>query len=201
MNNLSEMKKLSDEELALEARAGSHPCFEELVCRYSQRLFHFLRSRISTEQDTEDLVQETFLKAYRSIDRYDNQYKFSTWLYTTAGRLAISHYRKKRENEPVFETLSSAAGPHDTMLKGEDQRNLWSTARKLGDDQYRALWLRYMEDMPLKEIARVLKKSRVHVRVLLHRARLNLVKGMAQPAISQETARPAPVEKNLSFLQ
>lgn len=200
MNNLSEMKKLSDEELAAEARAGSHPCFEELVCRYSQRLFHFLRSKISTEQDTEDLVQETFLKAYRSIDRYDNRYKFSTWLYTTAGRLAISHYRKKRESEAAFETVSSAPGPRDNMLKNEDQRNLWLAARKLGDDRYRVLWLRYMEDMPLKEIARVLKKSRVHVRVLLHRARLSLVKVMAQPAVSEETMRPAPAEKNLSFL-
>jgi RNA polymerase sigma-70 factor (ECF subfamily) len=200
MDNLSKMKNLSDEELVLKAQAGSHPCFEELVCRYSRRLYHFLRSKISTEQDAEDLVQETFLKVYRSIDRFDSQYKFSTWLYTTAGRLAISHYRKKRESEPAFEIVSSAPDPHDRMIKDEDYRNLWQAARKLRENQYRALWLRYIEDMSLKEIARVMKKSRVHVRVLLHRARLSLVKAMDQPAISEETVRAAPIEKKFSFL-
>ncbi|MCK5057300.1 MAG: sigma-70 family RNA polymerase sigma factor [Candidatus Aminicenantes bacterium] len=193
------MKQLSDEELVLKAQAGSHPCFEELVCRYSRRLFHFLRPRMSTDQDTEDLVQETFLKIYRYIDRFDQRYKFSTWLYTTASRLVISYYRKQREKEPVFETASSAAGPQEQMLKDESHQNLWQAARALQKNQYQALWLRYMEDMPVEEIARVLKRTRLHVRVLLHRARSNLVKGMGQPALSEEGS-VAPVEENLSFL-
>ena len=193
------MKQLSDEELVLKAQAGSHPCFEELVSRYSRRLFHFLRPKIATDQDTEDLIQETFLKAFRYIDRFDQRYKFSTWLYTTASRLAISYYRKQRDSQPVFETASSAAGPQERMLKDERDQNLWQAARRLHKNQYQALWLRYMEDMPVEAIARVLKKTRLHVRVLLHRARSNLVKGMGQPAHAEEGSA-APVEENLSFL-
>ena len=169
------MKQLSDEELAVQAQAGSHPCFEELVYRYSHRLFHFLRPKMSNDQDTEDLVQETFLKIYRNIGRFNLKYRFSTWIYTTAGRLAISYFRKKRPHETAIESVaSSPALAGAGMMAEEDSKNLWDAAKGLQQDQFQALWLRYMEDMPVKEIARVMKKTRVHVRVLLHRARSNL---------------------------
>jgi hypothetical protein len=61
----------ADEELAARAAAGSRSAFEELVTRYGVRLLHFLRSRAGPSEDVEDLVQETFLKAYRNIGRYD----------------------------------------------------------------------------------------------------------------------------------
>src|SRR4030066_1738197 len=86
----------TDEELAVRAVAGSRPSFEELVSKYSLRLFHFLRSRSGSDEDVEDLVQETFLKAYRNIGRYDPQRKFSTWLFTVAIRLSISRHRSQR---------------------------------------------------------------------------------------------------------
>jgi RNA polymerase sigma-70 factor (ECF subfamily) len=200
MGKVSALKRLSDEELAVKAQAGSHPYFEELVERYSSRLFHFLQARVGSPQDTEDLVQETFLKTYRNIGRFDSTYKFSTWIYTTAQRLAVSYFRKKRESEIVFDVPSAAAGPHEKMVLEENYRNLWQAARALGQDQYQALWLRYMEDMPLPDIARVMKKSRIHVRVLLHRARLHLVKALNQPVTTGETTPLIPAERNLSFL-
>lgn len=200
MIKLSEIKRLSDEELAVKAQAGSHPYFEELVGRYSGRLFHFLQARLGSPQDTEDLLQETFLKTYRNIARFDSTYKFSTWIYTTAQRLAVSYFRKKREIEIVSEVACAAAGPHEKMVHEENHENLWQAARTLRQDQYRALWLRYMEDMPLPEIARVMKKSRIHVRVLLHRARLHLVEALNRPVPAGETAQLIPAERNLSFL-
>ena len=66
----------TDEELAREARAGSRPAFEELALRYKRRLFVYLRPRLASDQDTEDMVQETFLKLYRNIDRYDPDLPF-----------------------------------------------------------------------------------------------------------------------------
>jgi len=179
--------RLSDEELAADARAGSRSSFEELVHRYSLRLFHFLRPRVGTDQDTEDLVQETFLKVYRNIHRFDTAYKFSTWLYTIAVRLTIGFYRKNRANGdgPTPESAGTWADPQDEMIREQESQNLWDTAKKLRPDLYQALWLRYVEDLPLKEIAGVMKKSRVHVRVLLHRARLQLGKQL-NPAGEKE---------------
>ncbi len=176
MDRLPVSDPVSDEELAAEARAGSRTSFEELVHRYSRRLFHFLRPRVGTDQDTEDLVQETFIKVYRNIHRFDITYKFSTWLYTVATRLAIGFYRKKRPEGPTPESAGTWTDPQDTMIREQESQNLWAAAKTLRPNLYQALWLRYMEDLSLKEIAGVMKKSQVHVRVLLHRARLQLGK-------------------------
>ena len=96
MTDHDPIEEKTDEELAREARAGSRRSFEELARRYKRRLFVYLRPRVGSDQDAEDMVQETFLKLYRNIGGYDPAYRFSTWLYTSANRLAIDAYRKKR---------------------------------------------------------------------------------------------------------
>jgi len=194
------VKKLSDEELAAQAQTGSRRCFDELVHRYSHRLFYFLRPKVTTDEDTEDLVQETFLKTYRNIDRFDMNYKFSTWLYTTAARLAISFYRKKRVNDGLSIFNPAPPDPQEQATREEDAKNLWNIAQTLQSNQYQALWLRCIEELSLEEIALVMKKNRVHVRVLLHRARLNLIKQLNPSASSKETGKAYPAEENLLLL-
>jgi RNA polymerase sigma-70 factor (ECF subfamily) len=163
----------TDEELAREARAGSRRSFDELARRYKRRLFVYLRPRVGSDQDAEDLVQETFLKLYRNIAGYEPAFKFSTWLYTVAGRLAIDAYRKgasgrfETEAERDVDVPDPAARPEGATGVSE----LWETARTLGGDRYRVLWLRYGEDLSVEEIAAVLGRSKIAVRVLLHRAR------------------------------
>ena len=193
MDNPPVSETSCDEGLAAQAQAGLRAPFEELVRRYSHRLYHFLRPKIGTDQDTEDLVQETFLKVFRNIHRFDNTYKFSTWLYTTAARLAIGFYRKNRMGVLMSVPAATFLDPQEAMLRQEDSRNLWDLARKeLKPDQFQALWLRTMEEMSLKEITAVLKKSPVHVRVLLHRARLQLSKRLNPAASTEETKKTAP---------
>lgn len=194
------VKKLSDEELVAKAQTGSRRCFNELVHRYSHRLYYFLRSKVTSDEDTEDLVQETFLKTYRNINRFDMNYKFSTWLYTTAARLAISFYRKKRLNEGLSVFNPSSPDPQEQVLREEDSENLWNIAQSLQSNQYQVLWLRYMEELSLKEIALVMKKNQVHVRVLLHRARLNLIKQLNPSASSKEIGKAYSTEENLLLL-
>ena len=168
--------EMSDEELALRVADGSRPAYEELVCRYAPRLFHFFRSRLGSDQDAQDLVQETCLKSYRSIGRYSPEWKFSTWIYTTATRLAISQYRKQGQklNHPPLTQPGST--PEDRMIEKQEAQSLWSQARQLRLKQYQTLWLRYAEDMSTREIADVLRITPIQVRVLLHRGRSNLAK-------------------------
>lgn len=172
------IEERTDEDLAREARAGSRRSFEELALRYRRRLFVYLRPRLGSDEDTEDMVQETFLKLYRNIGSYDPAFRFSTWLYVAASRLAISSFRKKGIS-PRIVPLEEAGDPADPTA-GVDNRTeragLWAAARTLGGNQFRALWLRYGEDMDVAEIARALGKSRLAVRMLLHRARMNLMK-------------------------
>lgn len=186
------VKHLSDEELASRVAAGSCFLFEELVSRYSRRLFHFLRHRTETDQDIEDMVQETFLKAFRSIDRFNPEWRFSTWLFTIAVRSAISRHRSNQKMSPDPTAASSLPDPEEIVIQKQESQNIWELASLLTKKEYEALWLRYAEDMSIKEIAKITKKKPASVRVLLYRARLNLAKRIDQSAFSEKTVGAAP---------
>lgn len=193
-------KLTTDEELALEAQAGSRRCFEELIARYSSKLYHFLRPKISNVSDVEDIIQETFYKLYKNIFRYDPQWKFSTWIYTAVNRQAISHYRSKKNK--IFHGLAvqTDEDPEETLIQETQNQNLWKLARKLKSNQYEALWLRYVEDLPIKEIAKIMQKSHTAARILLHRARLNLGKQFQKdPEFRQNLFQPNPEGQNMLY--
>src|SRR3954467_1288822 len=94
----SALDNLPDEELACRACAGSTACFEEIVRRFQVPLSRFLARRFPSRRDVEDILQDTFIKAWQSLHRYERQYAFRTWLYTIAYRLAVS--RGRRETIP-----------------------------------------------------------------------------------------------------
>ncbi|MGD9346038.1 MAG: sigma-70 family RNA polymerase sigma factor [Candidatus Aminicenantes bacterium] len=200
MDSASQTKKASDEKLAVEVASGSLGAFEELVCRYSPRLFHFLRKRVYSDQDIEDLIQETFLKAFRNIDRYDPDFRFSTWLYTVAVRLAISHHRANKPRDLSSIANHNPIDPEEIVTRKDQSQKIWAVAKSLHSKQYEVLWLRYMEDMAVKEIALVMNKTQVQVRVLLHRARINLGKKLNGSMRSTEIRRSGSVKHKYSFL-
>ncbi|MHC4748986.1 MAG: RNA polymerase sigma factor [Planctomycetota bacterium] len=178
----TELRALSPEELAWRSQQGCHASFAELVERYAERLLHFLHYKTNNMHDAEDLVQDTFVKAYMNIHRYQNSWKFSTWLFTIAARLAISHYRSAANGSSVGQTQSGNFKPVDVIEQKETRQSLWAVARALSENQYQALWLRYAEDMSIKEISQVLRKSQVNVKVILYRARVNLAKRLRNMA-------------------
>jgi RNA polymerase sigma-70 factor (ECF subfamily) len=173
--------ELSDEQLTQGARDGRMPCFCELVARYETRLFNFLLRRTGSAEDAEDVAQETFLRAWQSIRRYDARWRFTTWLFCIANRLAIDRGRSRtlrlRRSDAgdvsiLGETLDD---PSDGIERAEHRAMIWDlAARVLTAEQQTALWLRYAEDASNEEIGKVLRKSGGAVRILLHRARVTL---------------------------
>jgi RNA polymerase sigma-70 factor (ECF subfamily) len=206
MDTMKEALNPTDKELAARAAAGSRSAFEELISRYSLRLFQFLRSRSGSDEDVEDLVQETFLKAYRNIGRYDPRWKFSTWLFTAAVRLSISRHRSLGRKPLSLDSEGPehpAPGPQEVLIRKEEAQkagNIWFLARTLKPSEYEVLWLRYAEGMPMKDIAQAMKKSQVGVRVLLHRSRLKLGKKLRAPSPAAGLAEAAAAEQRLSIL-
>jgi len=196
MADISAYKQYSDEELVEMVQAGSHHCFEEIICRFSQRLSYFLSRKVSDFEDVEDLLQETFLKAYRNINRFNHRFKFSTWIYTVASRLAISYYRKKKVNEPIGEISADSLDPQENLIATDMQKKLWQKARSLRPDHFRVLWLRYIEEMSFKEIGKVMGKRQSYVRVILHRARSNLIQQINSPVPPILNKKTTPIEKS-----
>lgn len=169
----------SDEQLAAEAQAGSAAAFEQLVRRLQVPLVHFLLRRTRCLADAEDLAQDAFVRAHRSLTSYSSQWRFRTWLFTIAHRLAINSSRRVRRTGQATPALEEMASPtadvHELVAAEESRRSLWKTATTvLATDEVSALWLLYVEELSTAEIARVLGRSRMAVKTMLFRARKRL---------------------------
>jgi RNA polymerase sigma-70 factor, ECF subfamily len=169
-------------ELVRLAVEGCEDAFSELSLRFRPRLLHVLQRRLGGRHaDAEDIAQEALAKAFSNIARFDAKYQFSTWLYTIAFRVAQDHAQKNRRWFSLVSYLmpevSVAHNDPAVEIEGNEQvSNLWSQAQRiLTPDQYTVMWLRYGEDQSVEDISRILQKTKVSVRVLLHRARLVMV--------------------------
>ncbi len=168
-----ESPSIPDAELAQQAQAGSFAAFEELIYRYEHRVHAFVTQFCRNATDAREVTQETFVKASQSMAQFDARREFAPWLFTIARRKWID---RQRSAPPTAEGAMPEAveeiNPAELLAQQEDRQQLWQLARQsLTVNQFQALWLRYAEDMEVRQIAQVLGKTRVHVKVLLFRAR------------------------------
>ena len=163
------------------AQAGSAEAFTELVRSYRKRLLRFLLTRSASYADAEDALQDTLINAYRYIRSYDARWRFSTWLY----RIAIRNAAKLRDTDTVDigdrvgDLRDEENDPLLQCIRHSETQNLWVSARRLlSDDVYTAMWLRYAEDMSVKDISKALDRSVSWTKVNLMRGRQALDAGM-----------------------
>ncbi len=170
----------SDRNLVRRARDGSLESFEALVTKHQDRLFNFLMKRNGHRHEAEDLLQETFVRAYRNIDKFDDSYRFDSWLYTIAVRLTINRRRSAgravilMEPEKISE-ISGGAMPADAAGEGD----LWAKVRSVLDNrQFTVVWLKHVEGMSSAEVADVMGITGIYARMLLYRAHRKLQSAM-----------------------
>ncbi|MEM9645304.1 MAG: sigma-70 family RNA polymerase sigma factor [Planctomycetota bacterium] len=174
------------DELAQEPAA-----FDALFRHFHPRLVRFLSKQLEGSLvDAEDVAQEAMVKAWRKRERFDARYQFSTWVYTIARRTAADHLRKNRRFEnrdPQDFAAATTDSPSQSFDDSDSAEQIWKTAEQiLSPRQYAAIWLRYGEEMSIKEVAKALSKTSVSTRVLLHRARTTLQSHLAQTACSDQ---------------
>ena len=167
---------LTDEQLVDASLEGSDNAFGELVERYRERLLRFLLTRSVSREDAEDATQDAFISAYRYLYSFDKRWRFSTWLYRIALRNVARQAKKSiQSGQDVSTLVDELADPLRTCITDSDRENVWLTARaKLSADAFAAMWLRYVEDMPVKDVARALDKSVSWSKVTLMRSRRTL---------------------------
>ncbi len=162
---------MSDElKLIDAAKGGSVDAFTRLVHGYREGLFRFLLTRCSSHADAEDALQDTLINAYRYLGSYNPQWRFSTWLY----RIAIRNAGKLRTTNlaELGDPADHNADPLAHCIADSERDNLWRSAKRvLSDEVYTAMWLRYVEDMSVRDIASVLERSSSWTKVNLLRGR------------------------------
>jgi len=162
--------------LAERARAGDNDAFTELVNAYHARLYRYLFALVRHPEDASDLTQEVFLKVYKGLSRFNPEKPFEPWLFTIARRTAMSHFRKARKSEPISEDniihLHGQGSSKDSVQ--ERSESVWELAMQLPPKLHQVLLLHYKEDFPVVDVARIMGITKIHTRVLLHRARTHL---------------------------
>src|SRR5262249_55796396 len=114
----------SDEQLAVAAQKGCTKSFEQIVRRLQVPFVHFLFRHCGSQADAEDLAQDTFVRAHRSLDRYSTNWRFRTWLFTIAHRLSINFAERRRglPSAAGIENVAAAEADASDVLAAEENR-------------------------------------------------------------------------------
>jgi RNA polymerase sigma-70 factor (ECF subfamily) len=182
----TDLGAIEPNDLVRRARGGCADSFTELSRRFRPRLVCLVERRLGGGRgDAEDVAQEALVRAFERLDQFDPRYRFSTWLYTIAIRMAHDHARSRRRR-PQLAVLDETNCLAPTAEIGraaearEEATNVWQLAKRvLSEPQFTAMWLRYGEDLSAADVAQVMGRSRIGVRVLLHRARTRLIAELA----------------------
>jgi RNA polymerase sigma-70 factor (ECF subfamily) len=184
---------VSDAELARQSQAGSMPAFEELVYRYEQRVYGFAFQCSHSREDAREIAQDTFVKAFQALSQFDTRQSFAAWIFTICRHKCIDRLRRARPSMQgqMAPELADHVTPAETLARQEDTKAVWAlAARHLPPAQLEALWLRYVDDLGVDEIARVLHRTQTHIKVLLFRARKTLAARL-QPVMPSLRSEPS----------
>lgn len=161
----------TDLEAAAEARKGNQLAFRALVERHSRSVFRLAFRMTGNEQDAEDMVQETFLRAYKQLHRFDGRASFGTWLYRIAANCSLDLLRARRtrkeqsctaasdgdESKNLLDNVASPAPDPERIARSEQLANMLEPAlQQLSETERTAFVLRHYEGHDIEEIAKVL---------------------------------------------
>ncbi len=175
---------MSDAELVNQCLQGDTTAFDQLVERYRDRVFS-LAFRILGEADwAQDLMQESFLRAYTRLALYDPSQSFATWLLCLTARLCLNARRNRNTEQQKMERALKAMPPsltwEEQLYERERQRTLQRLILRLPPNQRTALLLHYYEELPLQQVAQALDVPVGTVKTWLYRARESLRQWMEE---------------------
>lgn len=186
------------------AQDGDRAAFEALICQFDQALYQLTRRLAPTEQDAQEIYQETFLKVYRSLHRFRFQCAFSTWLYRIAANTNLDHLRRRAVRKEVSSTASGEAGeplppepldrapganPEQLLLSSELGTRLEAAIEALNPRERLVFELKHYEGLKLKAIGEILETSEETAKNSLFRATRKLRRALAD----LHTGVPAPL--------
>lgn len=171
----------SDEEVVSRVLAGEVELYEIIMRRYNQRLYRVVISILRDVGETEDVMQDAYVRAYEHLSQFEGRAAFSTWLTRIAVHEALARMRKRERIQPFDEDFSEgeisvnpaspAPDPEQTISKAELSRMLGEAVLSLPGQYRTVLMMRDVEEMSTSETAVALNLSEENVKVRLHRGR------------------------------
>lgn len=182
---------LEDDKLVAEAVGGSEQAYKGLVDKYERAIYFHILKMIRDQEQVEDLVQETFVKAFDNLNSYNTDYAFSTWLYRIATNHTIDYLRKKklktlsidepvktREGDMQMQLPDESAGTDRSIIRKQRQKMVQQEIENLPPKYRRVIQMRHMEEKSYQEIAEALDLPLGTVKAHIFRARELLYKAL-----------------------
>jgi RNA polymerase sigma-70 factor, ECF subfamily len=177
-----------DQPLVARAQAGDAAAFDELVIKYSPRLYGLIYNMTSNHEDTNDMLQDVFAKAYRAIKGFRGKSSFYTWIHTIAVNMTLNFLKKRGrryhlslddvdasiQNDKEFIEVTSTSSPVREADLGELQVRLNEAMMKLSDEHRAVVTMFHIQGMPHAEISKILGVSEGTVRSRLFYANRQL---------------------------
>ena len=180
----------TDDALVKLAQHDDERAFGELVTRYESKVYSLAMKMLRNPEDAEDVLQETFLRAYRGLKSFKGNSTFSTWIYRITANSALMRLRKKQlpqvsiedsdERETPIAIADWAPGPAEQLLNQEMQKVMDEAIDSLPHEFRQVFILRDVEEMSNSDVAEILDLSVAAVKSRLHRARLKVRNRLAQ---------------------
>ncbi len=181
--------ELSDNDLIKIIREGRMDEYVKIIERYQGKLLAYLYRLVGDKDEAEDLLQDVFIKAYKNLDSYDVERKFSSWIYRISHNEAVNHIKRKslkrfiswedvNSTKDKLESCSTEERADDSWIRKEKIEEVDLAIKRLPAKYRQVLMLRYYSDKSYGEISGVLKKPVNTVGTLINRAKKKLYEEM-----------------------
>jgi RNA polymerase sigma-70 factor (ECF subfamily) len=171
-----EKASLDITQLISKAKQGEAGAFGEIYDNFAQRIFKYVRIKVQNRQEAEDILQEIFIKAYKGLGSLSMEnLNFSAWLYKVAGNTINDYFRKIYRRPEILSIdesfdLSDGKSLEKEIVEKSDLDTARKAFKKLPPLYKQVLELRFLQDMSLNEVAKILNKSNLSVRLVQYRA-------------------------------
>mgnify|MGYP002527804307 CR=1 FL=1 len=175
----------TDQQLVERALDGDTVAFEHLFNRYRDSIYQLYVQRTSGRtDDASDLLQETFVKVYLNMQRYDSRYTFGQWVYTIARNTFIDFVRRRQDDLPIDERFaapaSNAPTPEESVINLQQRSQIEHYLERLAPRYRQLILMRFFEEYSYEEIAAKLSLPLGTVKTQIHRAREQMCRLIAQ---------------------
>jgi len=174
--------------------AGDEKAYRELVEMYQPQVYSLAMRMVRRAEDAEDLTQETFVRVFRALDRYDLSRSFAAWVVTIASRLCIDHIRRRKfrpisltqrekgsDEEYEIEVEDPGPKPDEVATRAEEERHTRELIDGLPPHYRIVILLRHQQDLSYEEISAALHLPLGTVKARIHRARALLKERIERP--------------------
>jgi len=179
-------ENLDDSELVKVIIAQNREAYRELFRRYEKKLFSYVYHMVKNKEETEDLLQDIFVKTYKNISSFDTDRKFSSWIYRIAHNETINFLKRKNKKRFIsFEDISTSKDKLEASITEDFINDVWvhkevtkevdDALAKLPEKYRRVLFLRYFSEYSYEKIALIIKKPINTVGTLINRAKGKLL--------------------------